>query len=110
MIQSSAFLSNWSLPAALFIQAQVLAVFVGIDNGEDVECAGVVERFFEFTLERRAEADAVRFGGDSHFFSYRCYRVVVIAQHVWQVFRENGRRIFGVYRIIAGVAHEDIFQ
>ncbi len=24
MIQSSAFLSNWSLPAALFIQAQVL--------------------------------------------------------------------------------------
>lgn len=70
----------------------------------------MVERFFEFTLERRAEADAVRFGGDSHFFSYRCYRVVVIAQHVWQVFRENGRRIFGVYRIIAGVAHEDIFQ
>ena len=105
MIQSSAFLSNWSLPAALFIQAQVLPSSL---SSIMVKMSSALA--WSNVSLNSPEADAVRFGGDSHFFSYRCYRVVVIAQHVWQVFRENGRRVFGVYRIIAGIAHEDIFQ
>ena len=88
MIQSSAFLSNWSLPAALFIQAQVLPSSL----------ASIMVKM----------SSALAWSNVS--LNSPCYRVVVIAQHVWQVFRENGRRIFGVYRIIAGVAHEDIFQ
>ena len=96
MIQSSAFLSNWSLPAALFIQAQVLPsslASIMVKMSSALAWSNV-------SLNSPLNAEPKRMRFDS----------VVIAQHVWQVFRENGRRIFGVYRIIAGVAHEDIFQ